>query len=310
MNRIIGKFEGEERGPLLVVFGAMHGNEPSGVKAIKLLFKMLEIEPKRNPGFKFHGKFIGMVGNLAAYKKNRRFIKKDLNRSWTDDSVRRSLKVGSFLLSSEEREIKEILTILKKEVEEYQPQRMIVLDLHTTSAFGGIFTIVNDDPESLEIGSQMKVPVIKGMLKGISGTTLHFFTDKNFPVKTTAVTFEGGQHEEPQAVSRNISAIVNCMRSIGCVASGDVENIHDQLLLDYAKNLPNVTELVYTYSIQQGEGFEMLPGFRNFQRVEKGQLLAKNKTGEIRAIESGLILMPLYQKQGSDGFFIIKEVRS
>lgn len=308
MTRIIGKYEGERGGPLLVCFGGMHGNEVAGVKALKLIFKMLEIEPQRNPGFRFRGKIIGLVGNLAALKKGQRFIKKDLNRMWTVETAKRAAKNSPFLISSEEREMKDILTVLKKEVAEYKPSKMIVLDLHTTSAFGGIFTIVNDEPESLEIASELNAPVIKGMLEGINGTTLHFFTTENFSVKTVAVTFEGGQHREPQAVSRMVAAIVNCLRSIGCVDDHDVENIHDQMLKDYSKDLPKVTELIFIYKIEKNEEFEMMPGFRNFQKIEKGQLLGRNKFGEIRSPESGLILMPLYQKQGEDGFFIVREI--
>jgi succinylglutamate desuccinylase len=51
----------------------------------------------------------------------------------------------------------------------------------------------------------------------------------------------------------------------------------------------------------------MLPGFKNFDAIEKNQILAKNKHGDILAPYSGYILMPLYQKQGEDGFFIISE---
>ena len=142
----------------------------------------------------------------------------------------------------------------------------------------------------------------------MEGTTLHFFHDENFSVETTAVTFESGQHQEPQAVNRAIAAIVNCLRSIGCVDADDVENIHDQMLLDYSKNLPKITELIYTYAIEPDEEFELYKGFRNFQPIEKGQILGKNKFGDIVAAKSGLILMPLYQKQGEDGFFLVKEI--
>lgn len=308
MNRVIGRYEGEEKGPLFICFGGMHGNEPAGVKALKIIFKMLEIEPQRNPTFKFKGRFLGLIGNKKAFESNQRFIQKDLNRQWKPDNLKRILNSRPEHLLPEEQEMQEILLLIRKEIEAYQPEQMIILDIHTTSAFGGIFTIVNEDVESLRIGKQLHAPVIKGMISGISGTTLHFFIDKNFPIKTTAVTFEAGQHQEPQAVSRSVAAIINCLRSIGAVDGDDVENIHDQMLLDYSENLPKITELLYIYSIQEDEAFELLPGFRNFQAIEKNQLLGKNQHGEIRAQEAGLMLMPLYQKQGEDGFFLVREV--
>ena len=33
-KRIIGRYEGNEPGPLFLCIGAMHGNEPAGVQAI------------------------------------------------------------------------------------------------------------------------------------------------------------------------------------------------------------------------------------------------------------------------------------
>ncbi len=308
MERVIGRYEGEEKGPLFICFGGMHGNEPAGVKALKIIFKMLEIEPHRNPTFKFKGRFLGLIGNKKAFEAHQRFIQKDLNRQWKPDNLKRILNSRPEHLLPEEQEMQEILLLIRKEIKDYQPEQMIILDIHTTSAFGGIFTIVNKDEESLRIGSQLHAPVIKGMIDGISGTTLHFFIDKNFPIKTTAVTFEAGQHQEPQAISRSVAAIINCLRSIGAVDGDDVENIHDQMLQDYSKNLPKITELLYIYSIQEDEAFELLPGFRNFQAIEKNQLLGKNQHGEIRAQEAGLMLMPLYQKQGEDGFFLVRDI--
>lgn len=52
----------------------------------------------------------------------------------------------------------------------------------------------------------------------------------------------------------------------------------------------------------------MNPGFENFDRIKRGQILARNKRGAIKANETGLIMMPLYQKLGEDGFFIGREI--
>ena len=53
----------------------------------------------------------------------------------------------------------------------------------------------------------------------------------------------------------------------------------------------------------------MEPGFTNFQSVRRGKVLARDRTGEIKASETGLILMPLYQTLGNDGFFLVREVK-
>jgi succinylglutamate desuccinylase len=52
----------------------------------------------------------------------------------------------------------------------------------------------------------------------------------------------------------------------------------------------------------------MKPGFDSFQFIEKGELLAEDKSGAITAPIDGRIFMPLYQIAGDDGFFIVEEV--
>src|SRR5690606_21737944 len=171
---------------------------------------------------------------------------------------------------------------------------------------GGLFTICTDDPESIRIALELHAPVIKGMLYGIEGTTLHYFNNENFLRETVSVSFESGQHDDALSVNRAIAALINCMRTIGCVEAGHVENRHDSLLIEYSKGLPQVAQLVVTKRIKPEDEFRMMPNFRNFQKVKKGELLATDKSGEIYAPEDALILMPLYQQQGDDGFFLVK----
>ncbi len=310
MDRVIGRFEGAEKGPLLIVFGAMHGNEPAGVNAMKLMFKMLEVEPITNPSFVFKGKLVGLIGNLAAFKLGTRFIEKDLNRQFTSENINRVKSIPAVELQAEDLELKELIAQVDKEISAYDYTRLVFLDLHTTTAFGGIFTITAEDEESERIGVALHAPVVKGLLKGISGTTLHYFTAKNFNTEISAVTFESGQHNEDLSVNRAIAAITNCLRTLECIKPEHVENRHDSLLNEFSKDLPKIAELITVHPIKEGDDFVMMPGYKNFQTIKKGELLAKDNNGEIRASDSGLILMPLYQKKGEDGFFLIRTLEA
>ncbi|MFK7773457.1 MAG: succinylglutamate desuccinylase/aspartoacylase family protein [Saprospiraceae bacterium] len=307
-ERYIGSYEGSEKGPLLIVFGAMHGNEPAGVKALDLMFKMLEVEPITNPDFHFCGKLVGLVGNVRARAEGVRYINRDLNRQWTPDNIARIQQAKLEDLDEEDLEIKELLQAVHHEIEIYQPEKLIFLDLHTTTAFGGIFSIPQETEESVRIAIELHAPVIRGLLKGVKGTTLHYFNNENFEPETVAVTFESGQHDEQLSVNRAIAALTNCMRTIGCVKEAHVENRHDSILIEYSKDLPKVAELVAAHSILPGDNFQMTPNFKNFQEVKKGEILGTDKNGNVVAKEDSLILMPLYQKQGDDGFFLIKTV--
>lgn len=301
----------------------MHGNEPAGVEALETIFVLLEREPRANPDFRFRGKIVGLLGNLQAYRKQQRMLKKDLNRLWTPKNIQRVQRFHEEELHSENRELKELLTLIEHQVAAYRPERIILLDLHTTSAAGGIFAIATDSPESVRIAMELHAPVITGMLRGINGTTLHYFTKKNMLTmaqsdgaidalekcqSVTAVAFEAGQHDDPLSANRCMAAIINCMRSVGCVQGEHVENRHDELLIEYSKDLPKIAELVKVHHIGPLDGFRMRPGYRNFQAIKEGEHLADDRHGPITATEDGMVLMPLYQPQGSDGFFLIKEI--
>lgn len=307
-ERILVDYKGQSKGPLLIVFGGMHGNEPAGVEAIKLMGKMLDVEPITNPNFSYRGRFLGLIGNLKAYRQSLRFINKDLNRCWSNENVEKAKQTSLHELDDELQEIKEILEIIEQVIDKDKPEKVIVLDLHTTSSFGGIFTIVTDDEDSINIGVELHAPVIKGMLDGIQGTAMHFFNSKNFDLKMTPVTFESGQHNEELSINRAIAAITNCMRTIKSVSPNDVEHQHDKLLIEYSKDLPKVSVLINKHHIHSDDLFEMKPNFKNFQKIKKGEQLASDKNGPIYSPTDGLILMPLYQKQGEDGFFIISKV--
>ena len=307
-ERIIGRYTGKKKGPLLICFGGMHGNEPSGIEALVRMFEMLEVEPITNPVFEFRGRLLGLRGNLRAINAGKRFIDKDLNRQWTSENVRRIKATPAAKLKNEDLEIKEILAVVEQEIADYQPEKLVVLDFHSTTAYGGIFTIPTNDPESLRIAIELHAPVIKGLLHGVSGTSLHYFCNDHFAPETVAVCFESGQHLEELSVNRAIAALTNCMRTIGCVKAIHVENRHDSILIEHANGLPKVTELMTIHKINKGDNFKMKPGYKNFQKVKKGEVLASDRNGDIYAPEDGLILMPLYQKQGDDGFFLIRSL--
>ncbi len=309
-QRILGRFVGQERGPMLLLFGAMHGNEPAGVEAIKMLFRELALEPHHNPNFTVRGSVLGLIGNARAYDKKVRFINKDLNRSWTDENVNIALNGRESDLTEEQLEIRESIDLIKQHVEKYSPTEIIMLDLHTTSSKGGIFTITSEDEKSLDLGKNLHAPVVTGILKGLKGTTIHFFRGENMGLKTTALSFESGHHDDILSPGRAYAAIVNCLKSIGCVRPQDVENRHDKILMEFSKNLPKVNDLMYKYSIPEGAKFEMLPGFISFDKIKKGQLIALTNNEEVRSLENGRILMPLYQTQGEEGFFIIRSIDS
>ncbi len=303
MERILGRYRGTKDGPLLVLIGAMHGNEPAGVRAIELLLKMLEVEPITNPDFALSGNIIGLIGNKTAYELDQRFVDRDMNRCWSKETIEDKTPT-----LSESKEIQEVYRIIKEEIELTGSQEVIVMDLHTTSSHQGIFSIPSESEESLRIAKQLHAPVILGIAEGLKGTSLHFFNKENMGVDCTPIVFESGQHEENLSINRAIAAIINCMRTVNMVKEEHVENVHDKILIEFSTPLPKIALLIYGHGISREDNFAMKPGYVNFSPIEKGDWLANDKAGKILAPYSGRLLMPLYQTLGEDGFFIIKEV--
>lgn len=314
--RIIGHYQGQEAGPLVIAIGGTHGNEPAGVRALERLFELLDEEPKINPGFVFAGELLALRGNLEALARGQRFLDADLNRSFDPDRIQhlrrqRATPFEQADATSEENEILALLDAIEIAVDESAATEITLLDLHTTTADGGIFTITADDPASLELGSELYAPVILGMLDGVEGTTLHYFRDDRLGAerKLTALTFEAGQHDDPASVDRALAATINLLRALGCVQSADVRTLHDEVLQQYARELPLTTRLAYAHRIGAEDGFRMRPGYVNFQPVAAGDILAEDRNGPVRAPISGYILMPLYQTLGNEGFFIVQDHR-
>ncbi|BDS09964.1 succinylglutamate desuccinylase/aspartoacylase domain-containing protein [Aureispira anguillae] len=312
-DRIIGERVGSQYGPLMIVFAQIHGNEPAGFKAVEELFKAIDAEYIKNPKFEFCGRIVALQGNVKAAKEKVRFIKKDLNRSWLPKEIERIQNTANLEdLDPEDQEIKESLNLVDYYINLCQPPRVVVLDLHTTTAHGGIFTIPAPNEEARRIALSMHAPVLHGFLEGLKGTTLHYFTKENFNVDMTAVCFEAGQHESEDSYKHAVSAIIQCYKAIGGFYAKDIESKHDQLLEERSKGLPLEAKLMYVHRVRPEDDFKMVnqPIYNNFDPIKEGEILAYDKNGAIKSPCAGLILMPLYQNQGDDGFFVVQEITS
>ena len=120
VNRLIGEYEGKEDGPLAIFFGGLHGNEASGILALRKVFKHLhrgEVEVK--------GKVIGVSGNISALKNDMRYIDYDLNRLFSQDKVENVLK-GKAEGLSEEEDLYEILNVINTHTKAFLPHKLLL----------------------------------------------------------------------------------------------------------------------------------------------------------------------------------------
>ncbi|HEX6884930.1 MAG TPA: succinylglutamate desuccinylase/aspartoacylase family protein [Planctomycetota bacterium] len=292
-------------GTLVLVVGGVHGNEPAGVRAIQAVLAELA---RRAPPFR--GRLVGLVGNARALAQGRRYLTLDLNRQWTEERLR-ALRASSAPLG--DPEALEQCALLEA-FDEHLAQgfeRVVLLDLHSTSAGGAPFSIVSDTLQNRPFAFALPVPVLLGLEERIEGTLLAWFADLGH----VALCLEGGQNDLPSTVEHHVAALWLILAAAGCVAEADVPELaaHRARLATSAGHLPAVVELRYRYGIQPGTRFEMKPGYQNFQPVARGEELAWIDAGHgPRVVASPLgarLLMPRYQSLGDDGFFLGREVR-
>ncbi len=298
--RWIARHAGDYRGPTFVAFGGMHGNEASGVRAIERVRDELAA---RSP--KMAGTFIGLSGNRAALRAGTRFVDRDLNRRWFRRDVEALAARVDELDSPEDLEQRELLEILHKVIAG-SPGPIVALDLHSTSSRSPAFTIISDTLMNQPLAFALRVPVIFGLEETIEGTMLGYLSDLGH----VAVGFEGGQHQEPETEEAQVAAIWVGLVTAGLLTPDKVPNyeVHLQRLEEVGRTLPRAVEILYRHAIGPADEFKMKPGYASFAPVSNGEVVAEDHKGPVKSPMAGRMLMPLYQGQGEDGFFIAREL--
>jgi len=300
-RRIVGRAEGKFPGPTLVCIAGLHGNEPAGIEALRRVFDSLA---ETNSSLK--GVLIGVAGNLKALERRRRFIDADLNRRW---HIRHLQSIEQTLDSpqecAEDMERRDLVAELEKIFE--AASSVFFLDLHTTSGKGVPFAAIGDTLSNRQFAKPFPVPIILGLEEQLDGTISEYLTSHGH----VALTLEAGQHDSPVTVDNAEAAIWIALASAGLLDDKDVRVDHSlAILARNASAVPRFLEVCYRHAISSVDRFEMKPGFRSFDAIRPGQLLARDRNGEIRSRWNGRILMPLYQELGDDGFFVIREFKS
>lgn len=305
-QRIIGQYKGDRPGPLVIALGGIHGNEGAGVAGLAAVFRLLH----QHPPPRFCGQLLALCGNRRALARQQRYLEKDLNRQWTPENISRLRQADPASLQAEDSELRELIDLLAAVVASDAAERVYVIDLHTITAPGGAFVVPASHAESIRLGVELHAPVVLGMTEGLRGTTLHYFNDAAWGRPTVALSLEAGQHIDPRSQGRCTAAVLNLLRTVGCTPGWSVVDTYDQLLRADNQGLPRIMRMVYRHAVSPDDGFRMLPGFINFRRIRRGQPLANDCRGWVYAPCHGRILMPLYQAQGEDGFFIVTEVKT
>ncbi len=297
-EHVIAAFVGNSTGPTLVAVGSVHGNEPGGAIALKSVAEKLN-----GLAGKLKGRVYLLTGNTRALEAGVRFIDHDLNRSWTPTNLS-SDRAVVMRDSSERAELRELDAILDGLLITALDE-VFVLDLHSTSTGGMPFATVGDTLRNRDFARKFPVAILLGIEEQLDGTMLEYLNNAG----AVTLGFEGGQHYSDETAANHEALVWLGLVNAG-VLDADVIPDFDK----YKKRLANrhkrsrVFEVRHRHAITAEDEFVMKAGYANFDPIKKGEVLGSDRNGEVTAVESGLVLMPLYQKLGEDGFFIGREI--
>lgn len=303
-SRIIDVYpEQASEGPRLVVFGAVHGNEPSGVIALRQIFQQL-----RENEIPLAGQLIGVIGNTQALNQQVRYCDADLNRLFRDEYIEQ-LATGQAEYIAEAHEVQDLCALVEAcEADRADPPFFV--DGHTTSSASVPYISTNEGyDDSYRFAQPVPATTVMGVEKEIEGCLSEWLNQRGWH----GFTLEAGQHQAAISVRNQAAIIWLALVNSGCLSEADgreyIRNAYETLRQQGSQQ-EKVYRVVSSYRIRRDEDFRMEPGFVNLQFVHKGEKLAVSNGEIIYAEEDAYLLMPLYQKQGSFGFFIAQEVET
>ncbi|MGV6815163.1 MAG: succinylglutamate desuccinylase/aspartoacylase family protein [Phycisphaerales bacterium] len=310
LGRELGRYvDGEPDGSTqgrfttLVVIGGVHGNEPAGLIAAKRVLDQLEADQPTG----FHGRLIALAGNLPAIKindENTRYIDHDLNRLFTDEQIAMPENT-----SVEHGQMQELLAALRSI--HAQSERMIVMDLHTTSSQSTPVVVFEDSIPARKFARQMPMPIYLGFEEELGGLVIDRVTNE---LDSVAIVIEGGQHQDPQSVVAHEAAIWAGLHAAGILRVDAMPHAHhpgNTLRKAVGDQAYKVFDIRHRHPIEH-EDFTICPGIQAGTVIR--QEVTPIATEGRRTITSpvrGRVFLPNMQTRkrvGDDGFFIVRHI--
>lgn len=277
----IGNQVYELKGPFaktLTLCTLIHGNEIGGMEVFLNLLDMIkskELVPSSNLRL--------MLGNVEAYYADKRFLESDLNRSFGIQNPE----------TMEEKRASELEPFLK--------DTDVLIDIHQTiGPTSTPFFIFEFEENSYNFARHLNkdVPVVTYTTKRAhKGKTTTGYVIQN---DALAVTIETGQ-----------KGIEDTQISLG------LEIVCKAIRMSFEQTFP-VSPFTNTYTFHQiihnpDGSLEMTKQLSNFDKVQMGELLARNHQQEVFSEVDGVVLFPKYgdyAKKSVELSLILKPVNS
>ena len=259
-------FQGIKRGPAILVFGAIHGNETCGTQAIHKI--MSHIESGSITLQKGSVTFVP-VANPLAYACNKRYVKENLNRIFKPTRNP----------SSDEAHFANILCPLIDACD-------VFLDIHSITAEGQPFLYL-DFPTPRNRAWSKVMPVRQAIvgwpelyrrmgLSHTARTTPDYAASKG----KDALLIECGQHQDKNSPKIAYDAILSTLH-------------HYKLVKDRPKKRQMTSIVMSAGFFRQSATERHARKWQHLDRVKKGQALITRGNGSIiPAPHDGVVIMP------------------
>ncbi len=272
-------FDGKIPGKTLAILGAVHGNEKCGTEAIEKLKNRLQ----QGDIVLSSGRLIVVpVANPEAYRANKRFIERNLNRC---------------LYPKTPTERKYYEDQLDHQICAVLDEADYLLDIHSYTVGG---------PPFLFLGCKDIAEKEFALALGVSS---HFvwgwqaaFRDSSLPEKegwgTTeyirskggrGVTLECGQHEDPKNTDVAYAAIWRAMAHLGLCSAEQAEKE-----IPAAQKQPHFAgDFARMVKVIRNEGVTLAGDFKHFEFLKAGTAVAVKSDGtEIKVDQDGYVILP------------------
>ena len=294
--RILYSQNNDVNATTLICVGGIHGNEPAGVYGLQKVISEIIVQH-----LKLKGNFYALFGNIKALKDNVRYKDFDLNRLWTKEDVESLCNdEDEYYEFEEQKEQCELYTTIK-DICDTNYGDFIFVDLHTTSSPTVPFITISDSLNNRTLANKFNIPIVLGIEEYLDGPLLSFINEYGH----VSIGFEAGQHNDEKSVLYCEAFVWMVLEKTGLISKHDFEYNVCKRILNIERGF---YEIIYRHSLSESNQFKMKPGFQNFNAIMKHQLLAYDGICEVKSPFNGLIFMPLYQKQGEDGFFVVKKL--
>jgi succinylglutamate desuccinylase len=244
----------------LLITALTHGDEVVGIEAVNSVLQFLVKAPSPTISIGF------LLCNVEAAKVEKRFLETDLNRGFMLDVPPKT---------REERRAQEVGAIVKR--------ARVVLDMHqTVEPTSKPFYCISRTPESVRWAHflEPKLDVITFPQAGFShsGKTL---IEQVTSAGGVGLVVEWGQKGYSLAQARMAANFI--LQSYSKISAGEKP--------EAGKSVETMHLCEFIRSVNEAK---LIPGLENFMYVEKNQIIARTKVGEIVAPRDGYIFFPKY----------------